>query len=231
MRTQTLREVMTTDVVSATRDMPFKEMVELLAAKQVSGAPVVDADGVVVGVVSETDLLPKRARRAGSSWRLRLSGRTSRGEQGTVVGDVLTAPAVTAHADTPVATAARLVLRRGVTRLPVVDDAGRLVGIVCPRDLLRAFLRPDTLLAAEINEQFFRHALGIVVTPATVTVEVHDGVVTLSGQVDRKSQIPAALELTAQVEGVVDVIDQLDFVFDDSHFGPADEVKVGLSDF
>lgn len=231
MRTQTLREVMTTDVVSVTRDMPFKEMVELLAAERVSGAPVVDADGVVVGVVSETDLLSKRARPAGRSWRLRLSGRTSRGEQGTVVGDLLTAPAVTAHADTPVATAARLVLRRGVTRLPVVDDAGRLVGIVCPRDLLRAFLRPDTLLAAEINEQVFRHALGIVVTSATVTVEVHDGVVTLSGQVDRKSQIPAALELTAQVEGVVDVIDQLGFVFDDSHFGPADEVKVGLTDF
>ncbi|MFC0431992.1 hypothetical protein [Kutzneria buriramensis] len=47
---------------------------------------------------------------------------------------------------------------------------------------------------------------------------------------DRKSQITAALSLTAQVDGVVDVIDQLDFVFDDSHFGPADEVKLGLTD-
>lgn len=228
MREQTIREVMTTDVVSVTTGTPFKDLVVLLAARHVSGAPVVDANGVVIGVVSETDLLPRRARPTGRS--LRLLRRTARGGKGTVAGDLMTAPAVTVHADATVAIGAQLVLRRGIKRLPVVDDGGRLVGIICPRDLLRAFLRPDTALGAEITEQVFRRALGVVVTPATVDIDVHDGVVTLRGQVDRKSQIPMAVSLTAQVDGVVDVIDELGFVFDDSHFGPADEVELGLTD-
>jgi CBS-domain-containing membrane protein len=230
MREQTIRDVMTRDVVSVTKDAPFKDVVEILSARHVSGAPVVDAGGVVIGVVSETDLLPKRARPAARPLRPHLFRRAAHDGVGTVTGDVMTAPAVTVRADATVATGARLVLRRGVKRLPVVDDQGRLVGIVCPRDLLRAFLRPDTVLGAEITEQVFRRALGMVVTPATVTVDVRDGVVTLRGQVDRKSQIPVAVSLTAQVDGVVDVVDELDFVFDDSHFGPADEVRIGLTD-
>jgi len=228
MREQTIGDVMTTDVVPVTKDTPFKDVVELLARRHISGAPVTDADGVVIGVVSETDLLPKRARPAWRPWRLRL--RTARVDKGLLAADLLTAPAITVRADENVAAAARLVLRHGIKRIPVVDDNGRLVGIVSPRDLLRAFLRPDTLLAAEINEQVFRHGLGMVVTPATVTVDVQDGVVTLGGQVDRKSQIPVAVTLTAQVDGVVDVVDNLGFVFDDSHFGAADEVKLGLTD-
>jgi CBS-domain-containing membrane protein len=230
MREQTIREVMTTDVVSVPKDAPFKDVVEILSAKHVSGAPVVDADGVVIGVVSETDLLPRRARPAGRASRIRLGRLASHGRGGTTAAGVMTAPAVTVRADAPVPVGARLVLRRGVKRLPVVDDRGRLVGIVSPRDLLRAFLRPDTALGAEITEQVFRHALGMVVTPATVTVDVHDGVVTLRGQVDRKSQIPVAVAMTAQVDGVVDVVDELGFAFDDSRFGPADEVKLGLAD-
>src|SRR6266542_2986367 len=111
----------------------------------------------------------------------------------------MTEPAVTIMARTSVVEGARLMDSAEVKRLPVVDELGRLVGIVSRRDLLKVFLRPDFAIAEQV-----------------VTVEVRDGVVTLNGQVERRSLIPVAVGLTAAVDGVIDVVSHLTYRHDDT---------------
>jgi CBS domain-containing protein len=125
----------------------------------------------------------------------------------------MTAPAVTIHAEQTVTEAARLITRCGVTRLPVIDDEDRLVGIVTRRDLLRVFLRPDHEIHRVLVEDVLADTMGI--GPDAVSVRVVDGVVTLTGRLPKGSRIPVALRLTAQLDGVVSVIDRLTAHSDD----------------
>ncbi|WP_030748767.1 CBS domain-containing protein [Streptomyces griseus] len=178
--------LMTDDVVSAVPGMSFRDVAKLLAEHDISGLPVVDADDHVVGVVSESDLLARRA----------LTAR-----------DVMSAPAVTVHAEEAAADAARLMVRRGVERLPVVDEEERLVGIVTRRDLLRVFLRPDPEIRRRVREEVLADALDL---PAdSVDVHVLDGVVTLDGRVRLRSEAVMLRRLAERVEGVVAVVDRL----------------------
>ncbi|MFK3728710.1 CBS domain-containing protein [Streptomyces sp. NPDC088090] len=178
--------LMTDDVISAVPDTSFRDVAKLLAEHDISGLPVVDADDHVVGVVSESDLLARRA----------LTAR-----------DVMSAPAVTVHAQEAAADAARLMVRRGVERLPVVDEEERLVGIVTRRDLLRVFLRPDPEIRRRVREEVLADALDL---PAdAVDVHVLDGVVTLDGRVRLRSQAAMLRRLAERVEGVVAVVDRL----------------------
>ncbi|MEV6202934.1 CBS domain-containing protein [Streptomyces sp. NPDC051771] len=178
--------LMTDDVVSALPDTSFREVAKLLAEHDISGLPVVDADERVLGVVSESDLLARRAL-------------TARG--------VMSAPAVTVHAEEAAADAARLMVRRGVERLPVVDEEERLVGIVTRRDLLRVFLRPDHEIRRRIREEVLADAMDL--PPDAVDVHVLDGVVTLAGRVRLRSQAVMLRQLAERVEGVVAVVDRL----------------------
>ena len=124
---------------------------------------------------------------------------------------------MTVSADASVAEAARLPTHHGIKRLLVVDEAGRLVGIVSAGDLLRVFLRPDRELAEEIGREVFERGLGVVVNPATVHVEVREGVATLRGEPEYRSTAQAAVGLTRNVDGIVDVVDELTFAADDTH--------------
>jgi CBS-domain-containing membrane protein len=124
----------------------------------------------------------------------------------------MSAPPVLALVGTPLAAAARLMDAEGVKRLPVVDDLGRLVGIVSRGDLLKVHLRPDD----EILEDVRSGVLPLLGDEAkTLQVEVADGVVTLSGRADRWSTTDVADRLTRQVAGVVSVVDTVDYEFDD----------------
>ncbi|MEW5632887.1 CBS domain-containing protein [Streptomyces hydrogenans] len=178
--------LMTDDVVSALPDTSFRDVAKLLAEHDITGLPVVDADDHVVGVVSESDLLARRAL-------------TARG--------VMSTPAVTVHAEEAAADAARLMVRRGVERLPVVDEEERLVGIVTRRDLLRVFLRPDPEIRRRIREEVLADAMDL--PPDAVDVHVLDGVVTLAGRLRQRSQASTLRRLAERVEGVVAVVDRL----------------------
>ncbi|MFF1511222.1 CBS domain-containing protein [Streptomyces sp. NPDC058326] len=177
---------MTDSVVSVVPATPFSGVAQLLADHDISGVPVLDEDDRVVGVVSESDLLTQREPTA---------------------RDLMTAPAVTVHAEETVAEAARLMVRRGVERLPVVDEEERLVGMVTRRDLLRVFLRPDAEIRRRVREEVMPVALG----PGADEVDVHvlDGVVTLHGRVRRQGHARTLVGLTEQVDGVVAVVDRL----------------------
>lgn len=213
----TVRDVMTHEVYSVRKSTPIADITRILAGRGVSAVPVVDNDRDVVGVVSEADLLLKQIERP-SSGHLRLPGVRSKSD-GRVAADVMTAPAVTVEPDLPLAGAARLMVGHRVKRLPVVDRYGKLTGIVSRADLVHAFVRSDE----EIRDEVTRDILETVRRPSrgTVLAEVTDGIVTLRGEVERRSQALLLGTLVRRVTGVVDVVDRVEFAWDDEANGTA----------
>lgn len=228
MRIWRVGDVMTRDVVTVGEDTLYREIVDLLAERRVSAVPVVDEEQRVVGVVSEADLLHKiefvgeeHERRVFVSRRRR---RAEAKAHGVLARELMSAPAITVVPGTSLPAAAKLMDEERVKRLPVVNELGRLVGIVTRSDLLRVYLRSD----AEIEHDVVDEVLGrvLMVERRNVTVKVHNGVVTLIGRTDRHSTAQLAVKLTQAVPGVVEVSDRLGFEFDDrklaraSHYGP-----------
>jgi CBS domain-containing protein len=214
----TVSDVMTTDVVSVREDTPFHEIAAALADCEISAVPVVDADRHVLGVVSEADLLLKFEQGSGTNGSRLFERRAHRDARhkadGRVARDLMTEPAITVPTGTVAKVAARLLESNGIKRMPVVDDFGRLVGIVSRHDLLRLFLRPDAEIRREVALEVLQHLLWIA--PSEVRVGVDDGVVTLDGEVEQKSLVAIIVRLVRAVDGVVDVVDHLTYQFDDT---------------
>jgi hypothetical protein len=176
----------------------------------------VDAFRHVTGVVSEADLL-RKIEYAGEQEPRLFEGRRRRGERrkalARTVADLMSAPPVVVLSGTSIAEAARLLHHEGVKRLPVVDDLGRLVGIVSRGDLLKTHVRPDEEILSDIETGVPRTYL--IDDAVAVTVAVVNGAVTLTGRVDRWSSAEIAERLTRQVPGVVAVNSTLEYRFDD----------------
>jgi CBS-domain-containing membrane protein len=211
-------DVMTTEVVSASPETPYKELVRLLVDHKISALPVVDDRHHAVGVVSEADLLlkeelPPQARKAPLLARRRW--RTERAKaRGVTAADVMTTPVVTIGEQATVAEAARRLHAAGVKRLPVDDVVGRLVGIVSRSDLLKVFLRPDQEIRREVVEEVIRHDM--LMGTDRFHVVVTDGVVVLEGVCERRSLIPILVRAVYGVDGVVRVQNRLGFDVDDT---------------
>ncbi|MGC0335856.1 CBS domain-containing protein [Streptomyces sp. SLBN-8D4] len=201
----TVSDVMTRTVVALSSDTPFKDIVKAMERWKVSALPVVDGEHRVVGVVSESDLLPKEEFRDGDPDRYarlrRLPDLAKAGAR--IAEELMTAPAVTARADETLARAARTMARFSVKRLPVLDADGVLQGIVSRSDLLKVFLRDDEDIAREVRSEVV--ALLFPDPAEPIGVEVRDGLVTLTGRVPDTSIVPVATRLVRAVEGVVDV--------------------------
>ncbi|WFB11419.1 CBS domain-containing protein [Streptomyces sp. LX-29] len=202
-------DVMTQTVVAVGRDATFKEIVETLARWKVSALPVLAGEGRVIGVVSEADLLPKEGFRDGDPTRYeQLSRLPELTKAGAVTaGELMSTPAVTVHANATLAETARVMTHRHIKRLPVVDDEGRLTGIVSRIDLLKVFLRPDEEIEEEVRREVVRAVFPDPERPIRVTVR--EGVVTLSGQIGDISLVPVAARLIRAVEGVVDFVNEM----------------------
>jgi CBS domain-containing protein len=200
-------DVMTTEVVRVRPSVPLKEVAEILIARGISGVPVVDGDGRVLGVVSETDILAKEQgaiERGGLLHRL-LSPDT-RSEQAkveaTTAAQAMTAPAVTIPPSATVAEAAAAMLEHCVNRLPVVDGR-QLRGIVTRADLVRAFIRPDAEIERQIQDELLRRRLWI--KPQDVQVSVEQGSVRLQGHVESDKLAQRVETLVRDLPGVVEV--------------------------
>lgn len=207
----TVSDVMTKDVVTVTEDTPFKAVATTLAEHHISAVPVRGAHGGVAGVVSETDLLRKEEfqRKPRRPWT-----RMSRTKADALNAHMLmSAPAITVEGGCTLDEAARLMASRGITRL-VVMDGDTLTGIVTRSDLLKAFVAPDQEILARVRRDVVdRHLWD---DPMAVQVDVEDGVVTLTGQVDKRSTVAFAADLIAAVDGVVAVRNELTWRFDDA---------------
>ena len=220
-------DVMTTEVVSACPATPFRQLAATLTSLRISAIPVVDLASLVVGVVSEGDLMlkelpPSRPRPFESGTR-----RVERSKaQALVAADLMTSPAITIHADATLSEAARLMHDRRVKRLPVVDDEGRLLGIVTRGDLLSVFTRADDDTRREIIDEVVIRALWM--DPRSFAVTVKNGLVTLTGKVDRRSDVGILTGLIRGVDGVVGVSSELGFDFDDMAAGSASNWAGGL---
>lgn len=213
---RTVADVMTRTVVVVNESAPFKEVVRRMQEYRVSALPVVGADDRLVGIVSEGDLILKEDPDLEGEHRL-FEGRHRRSDRGKAAGllarELMTTPVVTIRPDDGLGDAARLIHRKQVKRLPVVDERGRLLGIVSRADLLKGFLREDRSIAAEIRDDVIRRTLWI--DPDTIRVVVRQGVAHLEGQVERRSLIPVLVRLVGGVEGVVGVDEALSYLVDD----------------
>jgi nucleotide-binding universal stress UspA family protein/CBS domain-containing protein len=198
-----VKDIMTADVAAVRLDAPYREMSALLRARRVSGLPVVDTEGIVVGVVSETDLLT-RALERGPGRRPHRKHVTT-GE--LTARDLMTRPAVTTSPDEPVASVARLMSAHKLRRLPVVDAQGHLAGIVCRSDVLSVFSRPDEDIYREITQDVILD--GFFTDPARLTVTVKDGIVTMEGEPGSIVLGRNIVDQARHVEGVVAVRDRL----------------------
>lgn len=151
-----VKEIMTTDVVKLNGFMSIREAADLLATRAISGAPVVDSDGKLIGILTETDILRSVKEAADelhmvfpSLHPMGVMFEMSKGEKeilkafaeqaNTVVMDVMTKAVITCTRDTTLNEVASTFVEKGINRLPVVDEEGHVVGIIARGDIVRAF--------------------------------------------------------------------------------------------
>ena len=207
----TVSDVMTRRVIAVREDACFKDIVRALRRHRVSACPVIDGSGMVLGLVSEADLLYKQTDPEMPVGLIRLDWRLHEHTKSTALtaAELMTAPAIVAGPSTPLRTAAKIMQERQVKRMPVVDADGRLVGIVTRSDVLSVFERPDAdiwdyVVKVVVDEEF---GLG----PDGFDITVRSGVVTLAGQIDRRETALRLLATIRHAEGVVGIRDRLSY--------------------
>ena len=213
-------DVMTHDVVTVHSDTTVKEIAEILLAKGISGVPVVDAGGALIGIVSEGDLIHRvendTERRR--SWWLELFANRERMARDFIksharkAGDVMTRQVVTVKRDTPLSEVSSLLENYKIKRVPVVDG-DKVVGIISRANLLKALVRigegaprptsaTDTALRDSVLAELESSAWADM---SQINVYVNDGTVELWGVVKseiERNAIRVAAEVTPGVRAV-----------------------------
>lgn len=146
------REIMTAPVIIVGPEAKLAEAVKVMAEKNISGLPVVDEDNRVIGIISEADIVDY----AGKTQAVRLFGSSGwispyddrigstsyrKGFEllaNTPVEKVMARKVTTVKEDTPGLEVARVMNRKKINRVPVVDASGRLVGLITRADMVRA---------------------------------------------------------------------------------------------
>ncbi len=211
----TVEEAMTADVVTVEPDAPVTFAARIMRDAGVSGLPVVDCDGCVVGIVTEADLLHRAVvpdsadaeakRSAPDRW------------PGSTVADLMSREVIGVRREDPLAKAARLMEKARVRRLVVVGNGFALEGIISRSDVVAALARSDTDIEAEIRAEVVGHILGI--DPDTIDVSVHQGVVTLRGSVTRRREAVRLERLANSVLGVSRIDSSVTWQIDNSLAG------------
>jgi CBS domain-containing protein len=203
------QDIMTAPVITVTPQTAVRDAAHLMVERGISGLPVVDESGRLVGILSEADLLLKEADPRPSppfvEWfghSLWLERRVSgyRKAEGRTVGEVMTHNVLTAEEETPVREIASRMVRHGVNRLPIVRG-GQVVGIVTRADILKVFLRQDAALAAEAQ----RIVDEFVLDEEEVRVSVDRGTVVLGGRVLMPLRRDLLLDRLRTIDGVIAV--------------------------
>ncbi|MEU2156058.1 CBS domain-containing protein [Streptomyces sp. NPDC019396] len=203
-----VRDVMDVSAASVNIKDSFLAIARALTDAGVGSLPVTDADGRVVGVVSESDLLAKAAIEATAHEPGARGPLVRRGlhemTRARTAEDLMTAPAITVHPEATVAEAAWLASLSRLKRLPVADQDGQLVGVVRRNILLSALVRDDAGIQKDIQSRII--AEEFPTARETVTVAVRDGTVEVSGPMDRVD----AQRLIDRIGGLADVTEVVD---------------------
>jgi CBS-domain-containing membrane protein len=205
-------DIMSTKVLTITPMTPYHEIVTLLLDHDISGLPVIDPEGNLLGIVSEADLISKEAydeapRRHLGFLRDHIAGRDTewvRKAAARNAQELMTSPVQSIGPDDDLSTAARMMLEGHLKRLPVLEG-GKLVGLIARHDLLRPFSRTDDDVAADVA--------AILADPMRspesheVTFTVREGVVLLTGRTRVPSDADVIVAFLAGVPGVVAIED------------------------
>jgi len=183
-------DLMTTPVVSIRADAPVEDAVALLGGRRISAVPVIDSEEQVIGIVSEADVLRQRLP-ADPRAQLRPAAVVDAPER--TVSDIMSAHPTCVSPQTDGAEAAQTMVRSGWKSLPVVDDDGRLLGVVSRSDIIHAMTRPDHDLEEDIARAFAEAG------HPEWTASVRSGHVTVARS---DGPVEAALAVAATVEGV-----------------------------
>ncbi|RMD55153.1 MAG: CBS domain-containing protein, partial [Nitrospirae bacterium] len=136
-------DIMTKHVISVKRHTPLIEVAELMAKHKISGVPVVDEEDRVIGVISEKDFLKKMGSGEVSTFMevlekcLKTEGCVIAPIRAKDAGELMSSPAITVKGDINVSHIAKLFSEKRINRVPVVDDKGRLIGIISRGDILK----------------------------------------------------------------------------------------------
>jgi len=148
---KTVADLMTREPLTARVEMSVKEAIKILADRRISGLPVVDANDLLIGVISETDLMWQETGATPPTYIMVLDSviyleNPSRYEQelhkalGQTVGEVMSREPVSITPEKSVKEAAKLLHERKIHRLPVLDTAGKVIGILTRGDIVRAMV-------------------------------------------------------------------------------------------
>jgi CBS domain-containing protein len=209
------RDLMTRDPVTIPPDAPLAGVARTLGERGISGAPVVDRDGTLLGMVTEGDMIRRIAAPEDRphGWLRTLltpAGRqaeTYARTHGATARDVMTTALVTAEEDTPIERVAKAMEDRSIRRVPVLRE-GKLVGIVSRADLIRALLVPAHALAEDAPDERIRRAVLAAMREQPwidaffIFPEVQDGVVSFHGYC-RNEAVKRGLKVLA--EGIAGV--------------------------
>lgn len=216
-----VQEVMTSPVRTVGTDTTLKDVARLLGEHSISGLPVVDASGALLGIVSKSDILLKEIAGAGAAGERRgllglLRDRDdpplARKVDARTAGEAMTSPVISIEPDGSVAAAAALMLDSRINRVPVVSHDGTLVGIISRSDLVRAFTRSDADIEGEIREDVLKGMFWLV--PTAIEIEVAKGEVALRGELETRTDAEMIPKFVRKVFGVVGVESQLTWRID-----------------
>lgn len=196
-------DIMTSEVITVTPDTPIREAANLMLGNKVSGLPVVNGDGRLVGIITEADFL-----------RLEVARHEADDPRPVeTVGEVMSPSVLTIGPAHSITDAARIMVVNDINRLPVVDDDGRVLGIVSRLDVVAVFTRPDEVIEDEVKEDVVRRVL--FVDPESFDVTVRHGTVTFKGEIGTRTEARLLEDMVRRLDGVIRVDNQLAWRVDD----------------
>ncbi len=141
-----VRDAMTANVVKIREDGDITEVTNLLSENKISGLPVVDGEDRVVGVITEADVLSMAGMQKGHAFKdivRHILGEPLPAKRGSnSIRDFMSAPAITTGPDADIREVALVLDEKRIKRLPVVDEQGKLVGVISRADIVRTIKAP-----------------------------------------------------------------------------------------